>query len=443
MKDTFSRITNSTSFKFVAIGILSLLLLIPVGKVRSLIMERQERSISAAIEVSEKWGLDQTITGPFLTIPLKETRTLNGKEEYTWNHLHVLPEELNIFGKVVPEEKKRGIYKTVVYESGMRISGQLVLPPSLLDQISDQEIINNTLFLCLGITDLRGIKELSIQVNGNMMEEMPGLPTTELTSKGIHIPLSPQLLSTGPISFLIDLRLDGSSELSFVPVGKITGVEIESNWADPSFGGAFLPIPSKTQIGSEGFQAIWELSYLNRSYPQYWFNNAASLCDSAFGVQFLIPVDHYQKSMRSVKYALMFIALSFLIFFLTELISGIRLHPIQYLLVGMALVVFYTLLISLAEHLGFDFAYLISSLSTVILIAFYVKSSTGRSKQGLMTGSLLLVLYAFLYTTLQLQDFSLLFGSVGIFAVIAIIMFVSRKVNWYREQETPDGEPPY
>lgn len=440
MKDIFSRITNSTSFKFVVIGILSLLLLIPVGQVRSLIMERQERSAIAALEVSEKWGLDQTITGPFLTIPLKETRTLNGKEEHIWNHLYVLPEELKIMGKVVPEEKKRGIYLTVVYESAMRISGHLVLPATLLEQIGEQEIVNNTLFLCLGITDLRGIKELSITVNGSAVEEMPGLPTAELTSKGIHIPISPDLLTTNPISFLVDLRLDGSSELSFVPVGKTTEVEIESNWADPSFDGAFLPIPNKTKIGAEGFQASWEVNYLNRSYPQHWFNQSANTSDSSFGVLFLIPVDHYQKSMRSVKYALMFIALSFLIFFLTELISGIRLHPIQYLLVGIALVVFYTLLISLAEHLGFNLAYLISSLATVSLITFYVKSSTKSTRQGLLTGSLLLVLYAFLYTTLQLQDFSLLFGSVGIFAVIAIIMFVSRKVNWYRDREISDRE---
>jgi inner membrane protein len=403
-------------------------------------MERQERSAIAALEVSEKWGLDQTLTGPFLTIPLKETHTLNGKEEHLWNHLYVLPEELNITGKVVPEEKKRGIYTTVVYESAMKISGQLVLPAALLDQIAAQEIVSNTLFLCLGISDLRGIKELSIMVNGNTVEEMPGLPTTELISKGIHIPLSPELLSASPISFLIDLRLDGSSELGFVPVGKSTKVEITSNWADPSFDGAFLPIPAKTKIGTEGFQASWEVNYLNRSYPQHWFNQTVDLADSSFGVNFLIPVDHYQKSMRSVKYALMFIALSFLIFFLTELISGIRLHPIQYLLVGIALVIFYTLLISLAEHLGFNPAYLISSLATVLLISLYVRSSTGKIKQGLMTGSLLLVLYAFLYITLQMQDFSLLFGSVGIFVVIAIIMFVSRKVNWYREQALADEE---
>ncbi len=265
---------------------------------------------------------------------------------------------------------------------------------------------------------------------------MPGLPTADLLPRGIHIPLSPQLLSQSPIPFQIDLRIDGSNELSFIPVGKNTEVELESNWPDPSFDGAFLPIPALTGTSDEGFHASWEINYLNRSYPQHWFNDATHLEDSSFGVHFLIPVDHYQKSMRSVKYAVMFIALSFLIFFLTELISGIRLHPIQYLLVGMALVVFYTLLISLAEHLGFDTAYLISSLATVILIGLYVRTSTGSSRQGLMTGSLLLVLYAFLYTTLQMQDFSLLFGSVGIFVVMAIIMFVSRKVNWYREGDS-------
>lgn len=433
MKDIFTRIAQSTSFKFVIIGILSLLLLIPVGKIRNLILERQERSSLAALEISEKWGLEQKLTGPYLTIPLKEIRTLNEKEEVIRSQLHILPEDLSIKGKVVPETKKRGIYETVVYSAAMEITGHLQLSPTLLEQIGEQEIINSTLYLCLGISDLRGIKELKIHVRGKVVEEMPGLPSSDLIPKGIHIPLSPEILSLEPLPFQIDLRIDGSSTLSFVPVGKSTRVELESNWPDPSFVGAFLPIPSLTGTSEKGFHASWEVNYLNRSYPQFWFNNAASLGDSGFGVNFLIPVDHYQKSMRSVKYALMFIALSFLIFFLTELISGIRLHPIQYLLVGMALVIFYTLLISMSEHLGFDLAYLISSLATVLLIAFYVRSSTGKIRQGLMTGALLLVLYAFLYTTLQMQDFSLLFGSVGIFVVMAIIMFVSRKVNWYRE----------
>lgn len=440
MKDTLSKIISSTSFKFVIVGILSIVLLIPVGKIRSLIVERQDRNSEAILEVSEKWGLDQTILGPFLSIPLKETRIQDEKEEYHWSQLHILPEQLSIAGDVKPEEKKRGIYKMVVYQAGIKISGHFQIPEPLLEQIAGKEIDNNTLFLCLGITDLRGIKDVTIRINGEIVEEMPGLPTRDVTIKGIHIPLSPQLLIQSTIPFDVEMQLDGSSRLYFIPVGKSTQVEIASKWADPSFDGAFLPVPGKTETGDKGFKANWDVNYLNRSYPQHWFNSSADLVDSGFGVHFLIPVDHYQKSMRSIKYAFMFIALSFLIFFLTELISGIRLHPIQYLLVGMALVVFYTLLISLAEHVGFDLAYLISSLATIILIVLYIKSSTGRNKQSLITGSLLMVLYAFLYTTLQLQDFSLLFGSVGIFAVIAIIMFVSRKINWYKERENRTRE---
>jgi len=440
MKDLFTRIAQSTSFKFVIIGILSLLLLIPVGKIRSLILERQERSSLAAWEISEKWGLEQILTGPYLTIPLKETRMQKDKEEIIRHNLHVLPEELHIRGKVVPEEKKRGIYTTVVYQSAMNIGGNLRLSPSLLEQIGEHDLINNTFFLCLGISDLKGIKELNISVDGSVMEEMPGLPTSDLVSRGIHIPLSKEHLQEHPIPFQIELRLDGSSELYFIPAGKITRVELESKWPDPSFDGAFLPIPSLTDASEKGFHASWEVNYLNRSYPQHWFGNASHIEESGFGVNFLIPVDHYQKSMRSVKYALMIIALSFLIFFLTELISGIRLHPIQYLLVGMSLVIFYTLLISLSEHIGFDLAYLISSLATVILISLYVRSSTRKTRQALITGSLLLVLYGFLYTTLQMQDFALLFGSVGIFVVMAIIMFVSRKVNWYKEGENTKWE---
>ena len=228
----------------------------------------------------------------------------------------------------------------VVYQAGLSIKGHLKVPDPILDQIAQQEILDNTLFLCLGITDLRGIKEVSIRVDGKLFEEVPGLPSMEVSSKGIHIPLSSQVLTKGNIPFEIDLIIDGSSKLYFIPVGKNTEIEIHSPWTDPSFDGAFLPVPSKTEINDKGFNASWQVNYLNRSYPQHWFNGTTPLNDSEFGVHFLIPVDHYQKSMRSIKYAFMFIALSFLIFFLTELISGIRLHPIQYMLVGMALVVF-------------------------------------------------------------------------------------------------------
>jgi inner membrane protein len=175
MKDTLSRIFSSASFKFVIVGILSLVLLIPVVKIKNLIIERQDRNTEAILEVSEKWGLDQTILGPFLTIPLKETMIQNGKEEYQWSQLHILPEQLSISGSAEPQQKKRGIYKMVVYQSHLLIRGHFQVPESLLEQIGGQQIDNNTLFLCLGITDLRGIKEITIRVDGEVMDFQPGM----------------------------------------------------------------------------------------------------------------------------------------------------------------------------------------------------------------------------------------------------------------------------
>jgi inner membrane protein len=431
MKDTFSRILSSTSFKFIVIGILSILLLIPVAMIRDLIRERQDRSNEAIMEVSQKWGLAQTITGPYLTIPVRETLIKDNKVEYIQKQLNLLPEHLEITGEVNPAEKKRGIFRVVVYESFMEISGHFHTSAEILESVGDPEIVDRLFFMNLGLTDLRGIREVVITINGEPAEELPGLPYRHVIEQGIHIPIPSGILSYDKISFEIQLRLDGSSDLNFTPMGKTTRITLSSTWADPSFTGSFLP--ESREITDQGFSARWSVNYLNRNFPQHWYNSGPDVVPSQFGVHFLIPVDHYQKSMRSIKYAFMFIALSFLIFFLTELISGTRMHPIQYLLVGIALVVFYTLLISLAEHTGFNMAYLISSLATTILIGLYVRASTGKWKQGLLTWALLSGLYGFLFTTLQLQDYSLLFGSIGIFLVVAIVMFVSRKVNWYRE----------
>ncbi len=422
------------------IGILSLILLIPVAMIKDLIRERQDRSQEAVLEVSEKWGLAQTVTGPFITIPFREVLQHNGKTDYVYKQMHILPELLEISGDVVPDQKKRGIFKVVVYETDLTIHGHFKLPQQAIEILEEHEGFNKTFFLKLGLSDLRGIKDVVMKINGETIEELPGLPYNDVVGKGIHIPLSGIEPVREELSFKIKLILAGSSNLNFTPLGKTTEVRISSQWADPSFSGSFLP--ETKEISSDGFDASWNINYLNRNYPQYWLNKAHNLEASEFGVRFLIPVDHYQKSMRSIKYAFMFIALSFLIFFLTELISGIRLHPIQYLLVGVALVIFYTLLISLAEHIGFNLAYVVSSLGTVSLIGLYVRASTGNWRQGLITWALLLVIYAFLFTTLQLQDYSLLFGSVGIFVVVAIIMYVSRKVSWYKESELEQSDLP-
>jgi inner membrane protein len=319
----------------------------------------------------------------------------------------------------------------VVYESELSLTGIFKIPHEVLNSEGRQHVTQHPFYLKLGLSDLRGIRDIVIHANGTLIEELPGLPHKSLTDQGIHVPLLGEWIHEEEISFDIHVKLNGSSDIRFTPVGKNNQVSLSSPWKDPSFNGSFLP--ESKEISQEGFSAHWSINYLNRNYPQYWWDVSPDVTPSQFGVHFLIPVDHYQKSMRSIKYAFMFIALTFLIFFLTEIITGSRLHPIQYLLAGTALVVFFTLLISLAEHTGFNLAYIISSLATTTLIGLYVRSSTGSWKQGLITWILLVTIYAFLFTTLQLEDYSLLFGSVGIFLVVGIIMYVSRKVNWYRE----------
>jgi inner membrane protein len=212
-------------------------------------------------------------------------------------------------------------------------------------------------------------------------------------------------------------------------VGKQTDIELNSDWPDPSFEGSFLP--NIRNINEAGFSANWKVLNLNRSYPQQWIGNKYSIDESSFGVKLLLPVDHYQKSLRSVKYAIMFIALTFLIFFFTEILNKKRIHPIQYLLVGLGLSIFYTLLVSLSEQISFNLAYLIASLSIIFLITAYSYSMLKNIKLTAIVAFVLIVLYVFLFTVIQLQDYSLLLGSVGLFLALATVMYLSRKVDWY------------
>jgi inner membrane protein len=434
MKTTIENFFSSTSFKFIVIGTLSLLLLIPAAMIRQLITEREERNKSVIAEISNSWSRAQTIAGPFISIPTETSIMENNREIITQSTFHLMPEKLDIIGSADPLVKKRGIYSSVVYASSINITGYFNLNDQKLERIFKTGIEKEKAYLGIGLSDLRGIgNKTSVLLNGELFQIEPGLLNRDISEKGIQVPVNIELLKmeNKTLSFNIMLDLKGSSDLAFIPVGKITETTIVSTWPDPSFTGSFLP--ESKEISEKGFSATWEINYLNRDYPQNWYDQSFHVADSEFGVNFLIPVDHYQKSERSVKYAFMFIALSFLVFFLTEVILKSRIHPIQYLLVGFALIIFYTLLISLAEHLGFNIAYAVSTVATTLLVGFYMKSSAGSTKVGLISGMLLLVLYGFLFTTLQLQQYSLLMGSIGMFLILATIMIISRNINWYRE----------
>ncbi len=421
---------NSITVKFIIIGLMILALLIPAGMIKNLVYERSSLRDSVISEVSYKWGNQQTIAGPIISIPYKSYYKKDNKIVEEINYAQFLPEELNINGKINPEIRYRSIYKVVVYNSELKFNGYFNKPDFSQWKVPDSDIMWDDATLIIRIPDMRGIKDtISVKWNKNNTEVNPGINNQNFNYKGISAKIDFDDSST--YNFEFDLNLNGSESLYFTPVGKETNVNLTSDWTDPGFEGSFLP--NEREITESGFKANWKVLHLNRSYPQKWLGSSFSIEGSEFGVKLLLPVDHYQKSNRSVKYAIMFISLTFLIFFFTEILNKKRIHPIQYLLVGIGLSVFYTLLLSLSEQISFNLAYLIASVAIITLITSYSYSMLKSKKLTVIVALVLIVLYGFLFTILELQDFSLLLGSIGLFIALAIVMYLSRKVDWYSE----------
>ena len=428
-----SWIKNSITFKLFTTGFLILILLIPTYMIEFLIHDRENRRYITIEEISSKWGREQTIAGPILTVPYGIYSKDKGEKVLkSVKYAHFLPDELNIDGNVSPEIRYRGIYETVVYKSNLKFTGKFPSPDFKDLNIADEDILWEDTFISLGIPDMRGIeKNIEISLNKNTFAFTPGIETDDVINPGlsVQVPIRGDANPEKSYEFSFDIDLKGSKELNFIPLGKETNVKLTSNWDNPSFDGTFLP--DEREITNKGFNAKWNILHLNRDYPQKWIGKSYNIFNSAFGVKLLMPVDEYQKTMRSVKYAVMFISLTFMIFFFVEVINKKRIHPIQYILVGLALVIFFTLLLSLSEHINFNLAYIIASIATIILITAYSRTIFKNNFLTILMGSVLLILYGFMYTILQLQDYSLLLGSIGLFIVLAIAMYLSRKIDWY------------
>ncbi len=432
----WSKIANSATVKAIVVGILILLMLIPVGMIRQLILEREMTSEAAACEVSSKWGNRQTLTGPVVVIPYKYNVTDNSVTREIRDYAYFLPEELDIETDIQPEIRYRSIYKVVVYQSKIKVNGSFKHPD--FEKLSRRatSIDWENAFICIGLSDMRGIRSNIIFNWDNIQREtMSRVKDAKLVESGVtvKIPLRAEIDSDHTYHFDFALTLNGSHGLFFVPAGKTTQMAMTSPWNVPSFDGAFLP--DQREIGPDGFKATWNIFNYNRNFPQMWTGDEYRLQSSEFGVNLLLSVDHYQKAMRSVKYAIIFIALTFLVFLLVELLSRKRIHPLQYLLVSIELVLFYGLLLALSEQMNFNLAYLLSALAIVVLITAYSHTIFKELKQTLFMGLFLAVLYMFLYTVLQLEDLALLIGSIGLFIALAVVMYVSRKVDWYHTQE--------
>ncbi len=426
------RISQSITFKLISIGVLILLLLIPKSMINSLIIEREQRMLETVHEVTDKWSRRQSVSGPVLIVPYKKYQWTGDREKIKeiTSYATFLPEELNIEANIEPEERYRGIFKVIVYKAQLSVSGKFSKPDFSTLDIDEKDILWSKATLNIGISDLRGIeKQIVLKQNNHQAPFHPGVTASSPFNSGIHIPIQGSIQQFVNNDFTVDIPLKGSEELFFVPVGKNTEVKMSSSWKDPSFTGSFLP--GERTVDKDGFKASWKILHFNRNYPQSWTNANYDIDESKFGVNLLVAADHYQKSLRTSKYAILIISLSFLMFFLIEITQKIRIHAFQYILIGLALMLFYTLLLSVSEHLGFNISYWISYISVTVLISLYSFTIFESKRLSYLLAGSLSLIYTFIFIIIQIETYALLVGSIGLFFILALTMYLTRKINWY------------
>jgi inner membrane protein len=449
-KNKFSNwLKNSISARMIMIGILILILLIPLSYIEALINERAERQESVVQEINTKWGNEVLLYGPILKIPYKtysekiltnsETKKVTTETIEQINYAYFFPNELNISSEINPEVKKRGIYKTSVYKSTMKVNGNFTKPNFNGIETKDKDVLWEKATIIIKTSNLKGINnQVEIMLNNNSYNFVPKYEAqeknfyqSELQLHKLETNYLKKEFSTSKTNheFAINIAVSGSKQFTIIPIGKETQLNVKSNWKTANFIGSFLP-QNSDKITEQGFNANWKVLHINRPFSQEYFKSLPNLKEYAFGVNFMIPVDEYQKSQRSAKYGFLVIALTFLFFFLIQSISKIPIHPFQYLMIGIALTMFYTLLISISEHSNFLNAYLISGSSVILLIVLYSKSILKTLKFPIFIGLSLTALYTFIYVIIQLENYALLVGSIGLFLILSIVMYTSRKIDW-------------
>ncbi len=431
--------------KLGAIAVLIVLLMVPILMIDGMIGERQTLRDGVLEDIARSSSYSQKITGPLLVVPYRKTlrewkthaktgrRYLEEREQR--GRLYFLPERFALRGAVGTERRARGIYQARLYHSANQISGHFELPAQfgIREELADYRFEQP--FIAVGISDIRGIKnDLKLQLGGQSLAFQPG-SAEPLLGAGVHAPL-PALDIQQPqrLAFAFDLLLQGTGQLDVTPVGRDSLVELTADWPHPSFVGEYLP--SAREVTAKGFSARWQTSFFATNLEEalgdcVGAGECHAFANRHFGVSFVDPVDQYLKSERALKYALLFIALTFAGFFLFEVLKRLAVHPVQYALVGMALALFYLLLLSLAEHLAFARAYALAATACVALIGFYVSHVLHSWLRGGGFSVGLGALYAMLYALLSAEDYALLMGSLLVFGLLAAVMLLTRKLDWY------------
>jgi inner membrane protein len=429
---------RGSALKLFGIALLTLAMIVPLAMLTFLNDERKGRAAEASFSVAQGWGGAQQIAGPMLIVPWEapERRDASGSElsPALSGRVVILPKTLSAEIGADSDIRKRGIFDVTVYTAAVRLTGAFETP-ELASKLPAGAVPRWDLaHLALGVTDVRGLTgALSVKLGGRDLGQFEPGTGSQLLIQGVRAPAG---LADAPsaLSFEIAFSVRGLDRLSVVPAGEASEVSVASDWPHPSFDGAFLP--GAPEISAEGFKADWSVSFLSRPFPQAWNDGEVMNLDTAaFGVTFYKPVDHYQLIERALKYAILFVGLSFLVFFLIETVAGARIHIVQYLLAGSAQVIFYLLLLALAEQTGFSLAYLAAAAACSLLTALYAWSVTQRLLLGLAVLLGLSVLYGLLYTLLNEEDYALLTGAAASFAALAVTMFLTRRTDWYGAQE--------
>jgi inner membrane protein len=432
---------QSNTAKMIMVGLLTLVLLIPLQLVKGLIEERALRQNEVVDEINQKWGESVYFYGPILQIPYKtysETITVDQKTKAavtqktaSIQYAYFFPEVLNNQSNVGTKLKKRNNYESVVFTSEMKFSGNYVAPDFSPENIPDGDIQWDKATILIKTTNLKGIREqVKMEFGGSEYTFKPVYSSQKDSIQELRTGfIDATILKNAVTAFKFNISYNGSSEIQIVPVGKTTTATMKSNWASPSFTGNYLPHDDRS-VTKSGFDASWKILDINRPFQQQSFGVLPDLRSFAFAVNFFIPVNEYQQNERASKYGFLVIGLTFLLFFLIQSISKIKIHIFHYSMIGLALVMFYTLLISISEHSSFMKAYLIAGISVVAMITLYSVSILKNRKFPMFIGISLTALYSFIYVIIQLEDYALLFGSIGLFLILGAVMYFSRKIDW-------------
>lgn len=458
---TVSPVTKKIIFLFV----LTILLLIPLKLIGNLINDRGSLYNQTIINIGNEWGKSQKIIAPVITISYTDT-SINNKDSVSnasntkavavvpvEKKFAILPEELNATIEMKDEVRQRGIYNATVYNANVKLKGYF----STKDFPEDKKVLG---CVSIGLTDTKALIKINKFKIGDMdLEAMSGTMAAPLITNGISGQLGPEhnnTMNKEKIPFEIDIDFRGSRDISILPLGKKNHFEIKSNWKSPSFSGV---LPTERTIDDNGFSAVWEVSNLIRNYPQiidvnndqfsdfyqdgvvyneydettYFDNNDDG--NTIVKVALFDSVTSYTQIYRACNYGILFIGMSLVVVFIFEIVSKKAAHYVQYGVVGFSLVIFYLLLLSLSEHIGFEWSYLISSLAIVIPNSLYITSMTSSKKFGIGMFIFLSGIYAILFSILRMEQYALLTGSLLILAVLYAVMYLTKKADIFQSLE--------